>query len=329
MIVNFKQLIKRLLSRYRAFLNYSADLLSHYKFSIRYHSLSHYSKDMMRCSIMLLNHQLEKAQTYSTMREGYGKQKVYELVELIERYLKLYGADSLITTSVGVLSSHLKNQYSYKDEKIQNRITKLMNDLAIDPGNDKQCGGVMSLTASDFIKDENLLNVFESRRSCRSYSDESISKDEIRKALSFAMTAPSACNRQCVRAHYYEDSRIIESIIRAQKSDVDWCLKAKGLFIITANRSYFRDYYERNQRMFDAGLFSMNLVMGLHNQGIGSCFKMAQKDIKIDKNTTRIASIPQEEDICVLLLIGKYPKEQKVYAKSTRLLQNEVLTYHE
>lgn len=329
MITNFKQLIKRLLSRYRAFINYRVDLFNHYKFSVRYHSFTHYTKDMMRCSIMLLNHQLEKAQTYSNMREGYGKQKVYDLVEMIERYIELFGADSLVTTSMGVLSSHFKNKYSYKDESIYNRFTKLLSDLGIDPNTDNKCGGVLILSSSNFIKDSNLLSVFESRRSCRSYSDESITNEEIRIALSYAMTAPSACNRQCVRAHYYEDSKEIESIIRSQKSDIDWCLKAKGLFIITANRSYFRDYFERNQRMFDAGLFSMNLVMGLHNQGIGSCFKMAQKDTSIDKNTMKIAGIPEVEDICVLLLIGKYPKDQRVYAKSIRLKQNEILTYHE
>lgn len=329
MITYFKQLIKRMLSRYRAFRNYMVDLFDHYKFSVRYHSISHYTKDMMRCSIMLLNHQLEKAQTYSNMRDGYGKQKVYDLVEMIERYIKLYGTDSLVTTSIGVLSSHFKNKYSYKDERIFNCFNKLLSNLGVNPNTDNNCGGVIVLSSSNFIKDNNLLSVFESRRSCRSYSSESITKDEISKALSYAMTAPSACNRQCVRAHYYEDSRLIESIIRSQKSDIDWCLKAKGLFIITANRSYFRDYFERNQRMFDAGLFSMNLVMGLHNQGIGSCFKMAQKDITIDKNTSKIAGIPEVEDICVLLLIGKYPQEQRVYAKSTRLQQNEILTYHE
>ena len=324
-----KQSIKRLLTRFRALVNYCSDLENHYKFSVRYHSVSHYSKDMMRCSIMLLNHQLEKAQTYTKMRVGYGKQKVTELIDLIEQYVKQYGADSLITTSMGVLTSHFCNQYSYKDNLLQQRYTNILKELKIDPKMDHGCGGVLRLSKSDFKQNDDLLTVFESRRSCRSYSEESISKDEVLKALSYAMTAPSACNRQCVRAHYYEDSVTIEAIIRSQKSDVDWCLNAKGLFIITANRSYFRDYYERNQFMFDAGLFSMNLAMGLHNLGIGSCFKMAQKDKKIDRETKAKAGIPVVEDICVLLLIGKYPKERKVYAKSARLEPNEVLTYHE
>ena len=120
----------------------------------------------------------------------------------------------------------------------------------------------------------------------------------------------------------------IKDIVYAQKSDINWCLNAKGLIIITANMSSFRDYFERNQRLFDAGLFSMNLVLGLHNQGIGSCFKMAQKSLSIDKETKKIAKIPYNEDICVLLLVGKYPDKDIVFAKSSRLDVNEIITRH-
>lgn len=152
--------------------------------------------------------------------------------------------------------------------------------------------------------------------------------EEIIQAIKYAQTAPSACNRQPVRAHYYSDQETIKKIVLAQKSDINWCLNAKGLFIITANKSYIRDYYERNQTMFDSGLFCMNLVLGLHNEGIGSCFKMAQKTNSIDKNTKKIASIPDYEDISVLILVGKYSKTPTVIAKSKRLSIDTVLSIH-
>lgn len=329
MASSIKHTLFRIVIKFRALVNYCDDLKKHYRYFVRYHSKSKYSKDMMRCEIMLLNHQLEKAQTYSNMREGYGKQKIYDLIGYVEEYIEKYSADTLMYTSVGVISSHLNNPYSFKDEFVEKHFQAILDSMPSDIEKDSFHGGTSSLSSSDFVYNDSLLDVLKSRRSCRSYSDSPIKDDELSNALEYAMTAPSACNRQCVRLHYYENRETIKNIIYSQKSDVDWCLSAKGLIIVTANKSFFRDFYERNQSMFDAGLFSMSLVLGLHNQGIGSCFKMAQKDRQIEKDTKRIADIPDTEDICVLLLIGKYSKEKRIYAKSSRLDKNIILTRHE
>ena len=310
-----------------ALYNYIIDYNNHIKHCVYYHDESNLSKDMMRCRIMLLYHQLEKAQTYSIMKKDYGKEKIVELLRLSQIYFSRYGSDSVLLTSMGVINSHISNPYSYKDEVIKNKFNLLLNNIGI--SSDKlQRGGVVLKTLNDIPHDNSLLAFLKSRRSLRRYSNEKLTKEEIRTAIEYAMTAPSACNRQSVRAHYYDDPQIIKDIIISQKSDINWCLDAKGLFIITGNRSLFRDYFERNQYMFDAGLFSMNLVLGLHNQGIGSCFKMAQKDKRIDQNTKKIAGIPSQEDICVLLLIGKYPHDEIVCAKSSRLDIEEVLISH-
>ena len=326
MFRNIKYLIYILSLKYKAFVTYLHDYRNHVKYSTRYHSNKNKSKDMLRCSIMLLNHQLEKAQTYTEMKDGYGKQKIRDLLYLTEMYIKKYDYDSLIFTSLGVMKAHFGNSYSYKNEDLINRYKKIYDSM--DKKMLKNRGGIEVLDMSKNNKLSGLLPFMHSRHSCRSYSEAEISDNEIELAIEYAMTAPSACNRQFVRAHYFNNPTMIKDIVLSQKSDVNWCIKAKGLFVITANKSYLRDYYERNQGMFDAGLFSMNLVLGLHNQGIGSCFKMAQKESKIDEATKNIARIPKEEDICVLLLLGKYPNSPSNYAKSSRLDENEILTIH-
>lgn len=307
---------------------YICDYFNHIKFCTRYHRFQNYSKDMYRCKIMLLNHQLEKAQTYSSPKKEYGKDKVIELLKILDIYIQRFGYDSVVYTSIGVLQSHMDNAYSYKNTELTSSFMKIVANVSDSNQLREERGGTIVRNLSRISKIEGLYEFMDSRRSCRQYSDQAIDQEEINTAAKYAMTAPSACNRQCVRIHYYDSPELIKNIIYAQKSDINWCLNAKGLIIITANMSSFRDYFERNQRLFDAGLFSMNLVHGLHNQGIGSCFKMAQKSLSIDKKTKEIAKIPYNEDICVLLLVGKYPDKDIVLAKSSRLDVQEIMTIH-
>ena len=308
-----------------ALFQYLIDYKKHIKYSTSYHTNKKLSNDMIRCKILLLNHQLEKAQTYNNLKEGYGKEKIENLKLLISDYYNRFGADELVQMSIGVIESHLKNPYSFKSDNIKSWFQNFVKNVKI---NNEEKGGVILCNSNEYIKLDSLLEFFQQRHSCRSYSNEIITDGEIKRAIKYAQTAPSACNRQPVRAHFYADKEIIRKIVLAQKSDVNWCLNARGLFIVTANKSYIRDYYERNQTMFDSGLFCMNLVLGLHNEGIGSCFKMAQKSNSIDKKTKKIAGIPDYEDISVLILVGKYPKNSIVIAKSKRLSVDTILSMH-
>ena len=325
-MIHIKLLMIRFKSILYALFQYIHDYIFHIKYSVSYHGQRSQSKDMTRCQIMLLNHQLEKAQTYSNPKLGYGKDKVCSLLNKVSAYFDKYGIDELVIMSVGVLDSHFNNEYSYKSDRLITQYTELKSRIG---SIDVVSGGIIQINQNNHLRLNDLLEFMQSRHSARVYSDEDISPDEIDKAIEYAQSAPSACNRQCVRAHYYSDKEIIKDIIYAQESDINWCLGAQGLFIITANKSYFRDFHERNQSMFDAGLFSMNLVLGLHNMGIGSCFKMAQKTYGIDQRTKTIAKIPDNEDISVLLLVGKYLDSKVVIAKSSRLPVDTVCIKHD
>ena len=80
--------------------------------------------------------------------------------------------------------------------------------------------------------------------------------------------------------------------------------------------------------MFDAGLFAMTLNLVLHNMGVGSCFKMAQKYPCYDRATKAYAEIPEYEDICVLMPAGYYPDSPVATAKSIRISENIVCKVH-
>jgi nitroreductase len=328
MIRYLKRIRRKLIIYIKVFFVYSSDYKNHLKFSADYKLEKKYKKDSLRCSIMLLNHQLEKAQTYSDTKLNYGKDKVTKLLGQVEQYISEYGFDDVVSTSNGVLESHFQNEKGWRNEIIIEKYRELLIKYDLDTKKKNVLGGIELYDPSTIKTLDGLKDFLRSRRSCRLFSDEAISIEIIQDAIRDAMTAPSACNRQTTRVHIYEDKTIIEKLVRAQKADIDWCLKADKLLIITSNKFYYRNYLERNQGMFDSGLFSMILNLSLHNMNIGCCFKMAQKSPEIDQATKSIGNIPDNEDINVLFLIGRYPKQPFIVAKSARIHLENVFTLH-
>lgn len=322
-----EKVFEHIILRLKVIKIYLYDLKEHLKYYLSYQK-GMLSKESLRCSIMLLNHQLEKAQTYSNQKKDYGKEKVALLIGCITEYIARYSVDDVVLTGIYIIKSHLENVYSYKDDKLIREFNELNKYISFE--NTVYKGGVdfYSPHGVTLIDKNKLYNFFNERRSCRVFSSEKITRDDLGYAIKCAKTAPSACNRQTTRVHVYDDKITIKNIIFAQNSDIEWCLNADKLLIITTNKYYYRNYLERNQGMFDSGLFSMQLHLAFHNIGIGSCFKMAQKDPKIEINTKRIASIPESEDIDVLLLIGKYKKEPFIVAKSIKIDDENMLYYH-
>ena len=308
-----------------ALLAFAGDFLRHVRYAAKFRPV-HAAKATMRCRILLLNHQLEKAQTYANPKKGYGQEKLHDLLSLLEDYVARFGADTLCAISVGVLRSHFANPAAYKDDTCRERLERLAAKMAsIAP---PEPGGILLYDGLSESHKTDFRGILSGRRSCRQFASGKLDRTAVREAVSLAMRAPSACNRQMIRVHYYDNPETIRDIVLAQRSDVQWCVDAPALFVITADECYYRDYLERNQRMFDAGLFSMVLDLSLHSLGIGSCFKMAQKGSAMDCDTKRIGGIPAQEDICVLLLAGRYPNSPIPTAHSPRLPIDNILTEH-
>lgn len=304
---------------------FRVDLARHLKYSLNdCHDYRKLTRDALRCSIMLLNHQLEKAQTYQIVKEGFGREKLHRLLDESEFYIAQYGVDDIIGTTVGILESHFANPNAWKDDATKERFLKIKEKC---PAN-RFYGGIIQYTGKTVKKIPELAEFLKNRRSCRVFSPRQVDIASLLEAVKIAQSAPSACNRQPIRVHVYTVSDQIRKIVYAQHADIEWCINAPVLMIITANEYYYRDYLERNQKMFDAGLFAMILNLALHNMGIGSCFKMAQKYPAYDKDTKKCADIPDNEDICGLLLAGYYPDAPVATAKSVRISENIVCKVH-
>ncbi len=170
---------------------------------------------------------------------------------------------------------------------------------------------------------------FRSRRSVRDFDqNRSVDHDTIIRAVELAQTAPSVCNRQAGRAHYYDEPEMMAKILARQSGNRGFGHLARGLFIVTADARLFSGSGERNQRWIDGGLFAMTLVLALHALGVASCMLGWSKGNADSAALREIACIPDEEDVIVVIAVG-YASEGHRVARSERRPLSQVLTLNQ
>lgn len=273
-------------------------------------------KDTQAASIMLFMHQLEKGISMKKNPRIFGGDKAVLLTNQLVQYVSLYGVDHIVTIATNVLYEYFQDEYSTNDisqRVIIESFLKKHNDL-IKEG----YAGVKKISEPPHFDEKAIISFFESRSSVRDFSDELVTLDEINNAIKFAEVTPSACNRQSVRIHYYDDPSTMKELIDNQLGPQGWCHRAKGIAVVTSNQCFFGKAYERYESLIDGGLYAMNFVYGLHIQHIASCFKMFVREPYREKKFKEIGKIPYNEIPVVLILVGHYKQEEILEPKSVR-----------
>lgn len=165
------------------------------------------------------------------------------------------------------------------------------------------------------------------RQSLRAFADTTIDYALIEDAVSMARFAPSVCNRQATRVHWYDDRLSVERLLELQNGNRGFGHEVPSLAILTTDMTLFTGPGERNQRWIDGGLFSMNFASSLHLLGLATCFlNWSVKNSRSDELRS-IAGIREHEDIVTMLAIG-YPAEQFRVARSPRRPVSDLLLHH-
>lgn len=263
-------------------------------------------KDRSDAEIMLVMHALEKGMSFKQKKKGFGKEKSSALVDLLNRHILLFGVDRQVTVASNVLNCYLRDPSGTEDADVREKIEQYISahkDLL-----DNSEAGVKKVSKpEEVVPYAMVLDFFKSRSSVRDFSNIPLSKEEIDRALELASTTPSACNRQASRVYVIQNKQKIAEICDNQLGDQSWCNNADTLFFVTEVATFFGSLYERRQPYIDGGMFAMNLVMGLHAQGIASCFKMYIRHPDLDGKIRKIIGIPENEIPIVLVLAGHYP----------------------
>ena len=193
-------------------------------------------------------------------------------------------------------------------------------------------GGTKLITKTrlELAKDSKQYNEFlTSRFSCRFFSDEKISDEVIANIIKVATSAPSQCNRQSTRLHYFRDPLKISQLLSLQGGSRGFSDNVPNLLIASFDLTGWANASQRNQGYVDAALLSMVIMYAFHSMGVASCpLNLALTNA--DERTIRsCAGIPAHERLVMMIAFGYPSKECSRSARSERISVKTLLSFHD
>ena len=284
--------------------------------------------------LIMLYHSLEKGMSMPDPRPGYGRAKADELLKEVVICLELGVRDSHVNSALSVLTTYVEfnKTLGVVFSKIEDDIHQIreMYRVELTEVPIRDTGGGRRLVNQTPVNDQ-VAKEFEafvySRHSIRDFTDRPIAVDSIALAVHIAQKSPSVCNRQSARVHVFENNDLGSKILKLQNGNTGFGHTANKIFIITSDLSAFLSIGERNQSWIDGGLFAMTFIFALHSQGIGTCCLNWSKEFEDDKSLRKLADIPEEENIIMLIAAG-YPPESAFVPWSHRRPVNDVISFH-
>ncbi len=299
-----RDIYERIAAAYEFFGDYR-DFISSTRFLGR--SSHYHTPHALDARITMAYHGLEKGPTVPEPHRPYGVNRAIELRRLIGAAQRSGQA----TFAVERAEEALEGQELFNS-------TGAVSD-AITPVLDSPPRRLSSEAVHSFV---------DSRHSVRAFDIAmEVDEEDLREALRIASSTPSVCNRRSYCAHVFRDRKTITRILDLQQGAHGFEDSVPVLIAVTTRRSESVGIGERNQRWIDGGLFAMNVVWGLHAQGLGTCFLNWSKRRSETERLRRIAAIPPDEDVIVLIATGHLVKGCRV-ARSPRRPEDWTAQFH-
>ena len=305
------------------FINLLPSKIYWYNFDLSQSSFISCEKSMM-ASLMVTSHVLEKGITMPGRRNGFGYERVREIIEMNTSAIKKYTENHIeIQASLKDLEQYLQmhKQANYELPKdISQGIEKL---LKYKKTNTIEC---FESTPDELFKKTNDFSEFaHSRHTVRWYSDEKVDKDSLIKAIELAQTAPSACNRQSVKVHVIDSADKKAEVLKLQNGNRGFGDKADKILLITSDMKCW-NYKHRFMAYIDGGIFTQNLLYALHYYKICACTLNAGMTIEKRKKLQEVVGLTSSEIPIVFITIGKAP-EHFMVAGSQRLNVEDIYKF--
>lgn len=143
--------------------------------------------------------------------------------------------------------------------------------------------------------------IVSDRYSCRSYSQEPVTREQILAVLECARLAPSACNKQPWKYVVIDESQLLEQVYAAY--DRPWIKEAPAAIIVMGNRSeaWHRKHDGYDATDIDVAITTEHICLAATSMGLGTCWVC-----NFNPETVCSAlNIPDEWEPLVIIPIGK------------------------
>lgn len=189
--------------------------------------------------------------------------------------------------------------------------------------------GVLNFTRDSFFAEHEMAfpEFNESRHSCRHFDPTlEVEPERMQRAVQMALRSPSACNRQPARIYAVTDRASVEKCMGLHSGSRGFKHLIPSLLIVAARMDVFTGPGERYESYIDGGLFSMSLMLALHQQRLGCVPLNWSVTPGQDRRLKALVGIPDSENIVMILAIG-HPAETFSIPQSSRRKLEEVLEF--
>jgi nitroreductase len=290
------------------------------------------NSEQLTAVIVMEYHRLEKGLSLAERRMGASQDVVQRLVSAICEHVERFGFNDSVAIGLSTLESYkLENQdFDFPEDTLSafQRVASFSSNRYTRNG--EQSSGYREISRKD-IEDSSKgveLSFFKRRHSIREYTGEAIDRGYVNQMLEVALTTPSVCNRQAWRVYAIDSRDLIRDVLKFQNGNRGFTEKVALLFVVVTDQRRFVSVEERNQGWIDGGLFSMNLMLGIHSLGFGSCPLNWCASRENDNALRDLLKIPDYESVIMLISVGKIPERLRV-AASTRRSVADVLKFVE
>ena len=265
-----------------------------------------------RARIMYAAHAIEKGLSHSNFRPGFGKTAIERLTTGMSQWLEIGGSinDPFFKSGLSAMHCYFKRHatINFDVSTVHKQFSPELQKLIAEA--DDTFGGVAAASNDREIivesgHERTFLDIVYSRRSVREFTSAPVRLEDIRQAVHIASQAPSVCNRQGPRAHYFSDQQQIRALVDLQKGFGGY-EKPPGLLLVTCDLTAFIHAKERNQAFVDGGLFLMGLLLGLEQVGLGACPLNTTMDADRENDIRKVLKISEYEVLISFVAVGHY-----------------------
>lgn len=279
--------------------------------------------ELMRRTIIIDSHIIEKGLSHSDFRAGFGKAVIIELQDCLKKYYGIDGYDDFAyKNAISLLCQYhkLNEQYGFDDSDYLSFFLQEETDL---PNLAPHC-----ISSAGIGYNSDYETLIRRRHSVRIYDKEAlpITKEILQKVITLANTAPSACNRQATHVYAVTDKSKFKTIEGLQRGCKGFGEHVSAFLFVVSDLSLYT-VEEFKLPIFDAGIFTMNLLYALETYGLYSCTLNASFNEEDAIKIHKIASIPDSCEVNGLVAVYNLPKDEEVLiAASPRRKGEDILT---
>lgn len=154
------------------------------------------------------------------------------------------------------------------------------------------------------ISFDQLVTLFQQRRSVRWYKSIPVPLEKIQKAINAAALAPSACNRQPYRFIVTTDPDQATKIADCAGGTGGWSHQIPAIIVVIGDLSAYPKERDRHLIYIDASLAAMQLMLAAQTQGLSTCSinwpDVDYSEIKLRK----ILALAEYERVVMMISIG-------------------------